>query len=121
MSEGFIHGAFLKRDTLITHAGLSKSMMAYSMTAKEAYDSIEYHFAARNWNHGYFAAVGYSRGGRNPYGGTLWCDFEREFVPTDFPQIVGHTPKYVRMKGNALCIDVGAKDQTTEPFILEVS
>lgn len=121
MSEGFIHGAFLKNNTLITHAGLSKSMMAYAMNAREAYSNISEHFAARNWNHGFFSSVGYARGGMNPVGGTFWCDFDREFVPTKFPQIVGHTPKYVRMKGNALCIDVGAKDQETEPFILEVT
>lgn len=121
MAAGYIYGSILKNRTLITHAGLSKSMMSYNMTVQEAHDNISYHFEARNWNHSFFSAVGYARGGRSPVGGTLWCDFDREFIPTKFPQIVGHTPKYVRMKGNSLCIDVGAKDKETEPFILEVS
>lgn len=121
MDNGLIFGSILKNRTLITHAGISKTMLSYNMTVNEVHNHITEHFEARNWNHGFFSSVGYARGGRNHVGGTLWCDFDREFVPTKFPQIVGHTPKYVRMKGNALCIDVGAKDQETEPFILEVS
>lgn len=107
--------------TLITHAGLSKSMMSVDMDANEAHALIDAHFEGKNWNHGFFSSIGRARGGRNHVGGILWCDFEREMVPTKFPQIVGHTPKYVRQKANVLCIDVGAKDQETEPFILEVS
>lgn len=121
MENGLIHGCLLKNRTLITHAGISKSILSYNMTVTEIAYSINEHFDARNWNHAFFSSVGYARGGRNHVGGSLWCDFDREFIPTKFPQIVGHTPKYVRMKGNALCIDVGAKDQETEPFILEVS
>lgn len=121
MDNGLIHGSILKDRTLITHAGVSKSLLSYNMTVIEVHGNISEHFEARNWNASWFASIGYARGGRNHCGGTLWCDFEREFRNTKFPQIVGHTPKYVRMKGNAICIDVGAKDQETEPFILEVS
>ena len=121
MNADLIGGAVICDGILITHAGLSKSMLSIDMTAKEAFETIDDNFKNRNWNHSFFGSVGYARGGRNFCGGILWCDFEKEFVPTDFPQIVGHTPKYVRLKKNALCIDVGAKDQETEPFILEIS
>lgn len=121
LEYGVIHASVLKNNTLISHAGVSKTMLSYNMKAKEAYENINEHFRARNWNHGWFSSVGYARGGMNPSGGIIWCDFEKEMIPTKFPQIVGHTPKYVRTKGNVLCIDVGAKDQETEPFILEVS
>lgn len=121
LENDFIGPAVLFDQTLISHAGLSKTMMSFAMPVNEVYSHIEGHFKAKNWGHGFFAAIGHARGGRNNSGGILWCDFENEFVPTDFPQIVGHTPKYVRQKGNALCIDVGAKDQETEPFILELS
>ena len=38
-------------------------------------------------------AAGAARGGRAPVGGITWCDWEREFLPTEgIHQIVGHTP-----------------------------
>lgn len=121
MAEDFIGGSIQISEFLITHAGLSKEMLSLEMSVSDIHDSIEYHFEARNWNHGFFASIGYARGGMNRCGGIIWCDFDNEFVPTDFPQICGHTPGFVRMNKNALCIDVGAKDQNTEPFILEIS
>jgi hypothetical protein len=120
-NEGFIGPAVLAGNTLISHAGFSKNMMSVKMGAQEIYETLEKHWENNNFAYSAFSNIGRARGGMSPYGGILWCDFENEFVPTDFPQIVGHTPKYVRTKGNALCIDVGAKDQETEPFILEVS
>lgn len=121
MNEGKILSCALAGNILITHAGLSKSNMSVNMDAKESFDNITEHWNARNFSVGAFTSIGRARGGYNHCGGILWCDFDKEFVPTDFPQIVGHTPRCVRMKGNAICIDVGAKDQETEPFILEVS
>jgi hypothetical protein len=121
LDEDLIGGSVQIENTLITHAGLSRNMLSVQMSASECHDVIEYHFEARNWNHGFFSSIGRHRGGRDNVGGILWCDFDEEFIPTDFPQIVGHTPKYVRMKGNTLCIDVGAKREDTEPFILEIS
>ena len=121
MSDDLIGASYLFDKTLITHAGLSKSMMSVSMTANEAQMHIETQWEGRNFGHGFLSSIGRARGGMNQCGGILWCDFDREFIPTDFPQIMGHTPKYVRMKDNALCIDVGAKDQETEPFILELA
>lgn len=120
LNDDLIGPACLVGNTLITHAGLSKNMMPVELNPKAAFDTIEYHWKERNWGFSYLSGIGRARGGMNSVGGILWCDFEKEFIPTNFPQIVGHTPKYVRMKQNALCIDVGAKDQKTEPFILEV-
>lgn len=120
-NEGFIGAAVLAGQTLISHAGFSKNMMSVEMFALETFNILEEHWDNKDYSYSAFSNIGRARGGMNHSGGILWCDFENEFVPTKFPQIVGHTPKYVRMKGNALCIDVGAKDQETEPFILEVS
>jgi len=121
LDADLIGAAVLHDKTLISHAGLSAQLMSREDNAEYAFARIEDHWNARNWNYSWFNAVGYARGGRHPIGGILWCDFDREFLPTRFPQIVGHTPKYVRQKDNALCIDVGAKDQETEPFILELA
>ncbi len=120
MSADLIHPAIHWDNTLISHAGLSAQLLSREDNAEYAMARIEDHWDSRNFNYSWFSSVGYARGGRASIGGIFWCDFEQEFLPTRFPQIVGHTPKYVRVKGNALCIDVGAKDQTTEPFILEL-
>lgn len=122
MAEDLIGPALLHDEILISHAGVSKHFIAVEEqnNARYQYEMLEDRWNAKQFDFGHFSAVGWARGGRNKVGGILWCDFEQEFVPTKFPQIVGHTPKYVRQKGNALCIDVGAKDQNTEPFILEL-
>lgn len=106
--------------TLVSHAGISAHFtLGKGISVQKVYKRIEEHWNARNWNFSWFSSVGKARGGRNEAGGIFWCDFDNEFIPTDFPQIVGHTPRGVRMKGNALCIDVGAKSGK-KPFILEV-
>jgi hypothetical protein len=91
------------------------------VNAVSCFEAIERNWAARNFGHSWFSSIGFSRGGNSQAGGILWCDFDNEFVPTEFPQICGHTVGGVRMKGNSLCIDVGSKDQDTEPFILSLS
>jgi len=121
MDEDLIGPAVIVGNTLISHSGISRHFLSENDNAEYAFSRIEDHWNAKNWNYSWFSAVGYARFGRNPVGGMIWCDFDQEFFPTRFPQIVGHTPKYVRMKDNALCIDVGAKDQHTEPFILELA
>jgi len=119
--EGFIYPCTLAGNTLISHAGFSKSMMSYKMSAIETHENLMDHWRANDFGFSAFSSIGRARGGMNYCGGILWCDFDDEFVPTKFPQIVGHTPRGVRMKGNALCIDVGAKDpKKDDPFILEV-
>jgi len=121
LKEEKIIGSFLRDKTLITHAGVSRRILSVAMKVEEVHENIKNHFDARNWNSVWFSSVGRARGGRNNCGGILWCDFEEEFMPTSFPQIVGHTPRCVRMKGNSICIDVGGqKEQNKKPFILEV-
>ncbi len=120
LENDFLHPAIHWDKTLISHAGLSAQLLSREDNVEYAMARIEDHWNSRNFNYSWFSSVGWARGGRAKIGGIFWCDFEQEFVPTRFPQIVGHTPKYVRINGNALCIDVGAKDQNTEPFILEL-
>lgn len=120
LNEDLIGAAILHDNTLITHAGLSGLILSANFSAKECFEKIEEIWNNRRFSHSWFSSIGFSRGGISPSGGILWCDFEDEFAPTEFPQICGHTPRGVRMKGNSLCIDVGAKDQDTEPFILSL-
>jgi len=120
-SEGFIFPSVLAGKTLISHAGYSKTMMSVKMDSLEVHNTLLDHWNNGDYSYSAFSNIGRARGGMHHSGGILWCDFDSEFQPTKFPQIVGHTPRGVRMKGNSICIDVGAKDQKSEPFILEVS
>lgn len=43
-------------------------------------------------HHHWFWDRGPGRGGDDPVGGLLWCDWRYEFTGTTFNQIVGHTP-----------------------------
>jgi hypothetical protein len=112
----YMHGA------LISHAGLSKQMLPVDMSMQDAYSTIWREWEDKNYSHSWFSSIGRCRGGRDNCGGIIWCDFHDEFRPTSFPQIVGHSSKggNVKMIGNTVCIDVGAKDLDTKPFILEV-
>lgn len=96
-------------DWLCTHAGLSNSffnayrdededvinfLMRYEQEQKERlYDRSDF------------------RGGRNAYGGILWCDWN-EFEPiTNIKQIFGHTNgRNVRNVNDNYCIDTGGRN-----------
>lgn len=120
MDTDKIHPAVLVDKTLVSHAGLSAHLSLY-LPVEDVFERLDHAWEERNWNHSWFSSIGHTRGGLSPVGGLLWCDFDDEFVPTEFPQIVGHTPSGLCMKGNnALCIDVGAKDQNTQPLILRL-
>lgn len=113
---------------LISHAGLSReygsvfaSILTPDKTASKFSELLNSYWDDKSYSHSMFSNCGRSRMGDADVGGILWCDFDDEFEPQDFPQIVGHTPRGVRMKGNSLCIDVGAKNQNTEPFILQIT
>lgn len=121
MDNDVIGSALIFDKTLITHAGYSAQFCLPDDDANSVFQRLEDHWQNRDFSYSPFFSVGWTRGGRDRIGGIFWCDFEQEFIPTSFPQIMGHTPRCVRQKGNALCIDVGAKDQNTEPFILELS
>lgn len=96
-------------DTLVTHAGVTKSMLNPGDTAESVAMRLEDLWHTENYDHYLFRDCGRVRYGRAKIGGMLWCDFDREFEPTPFPQIVGHTPGVLRTKENAICIDTGAK------------
>lgn len=101
---------FSSNDTLVTHAGVSASHLTPQFqTGLDVFKKIEAEWSAGNYQHHIFSDCGRARYGNAPVGGSLWCDFDQEFEPTPFPQIVGHTPGILRQKGNALCIDTGAK------------
>lgn len=107
---GLLFAARTVNGVLITHAGVHKSKLIWEdEPAEEVADKLNGEWFKGNFKYSLFASVGWSRGGSDKIGGMLWCDFDREFQPTKFPQIVGHTPGGLRMKGNALCIDTGAK------------
>lgn len=87
---------------LLTHAGLTNPLLKEKSNG-ETIDTIEKvskflddHYSRAKFaleaggNHWLFAA-GWTRGGLEKYGGCTWEDFGA-FIPTPFPQIVGHTP-----------------------------
>jgi hypothetical protein len=95
------------KPALISHAGISQKQLnlGTGTTAQEVYSKLEQEWFGKNFSHYLFRDCGRARYGPNEIGGVLWCDFDKEFEPTDFPQIVGHTSGVLRSKGNALCID----------------
>lgn len=82
---------------LISHAGVSQKLLTALDISLEQYLKDEQ-----------FHDIGRSRGGRSPYGGLLWCDWNQDFEPVEHqPQIVGHTRgNIIRQNGNSYCIDV---------------
>ena len=91
---------------LLTHAGVSKTMLEDTDTTLGEYLYNYEHFD-----------IGYSRGGDFPVGGLLWCDWYGEFKPIpDVPQIVGHTEaRYsnddsgILERGNSINVDCNGK------------
>jgi len=119
--EGKIVPALVHGEQLITHAGLSANLCISEIDSADlAFDLLTQAWECGNFSHSWFSAVGRARGGSSACGGVVWCDFEKELQPTAFPQICGHTPRGLRMKGNALCIDAGCKDGETEPLVLRL-
>lgn len=87
---------------MFSHAGLSakllkKQALGAIKTLDETMDWLRTEHpkaraqAENDGNHWMYGA-GWSRGGRETYGGLTWCDFDLDFLATSFPQIVGHTP-----------------------------
>jgi hypothetical protein len=80
---------------LITHAGVSRTLLE-----SRSQNLAEY------LNGGDYLQISRYRGGYQPVGGLLWCDW-REFEPIPgIKQIVGHTSgKTIREKDGNYCID----------------
>lgn len=95
----------INKNLLVTHAGLTKRLWTENnMTIDNMAQTLTEWWPVRrspmHW-------IGYHRGGRNPVGGTFWCDFNQEFdeVP-DLVQVFGHTAgQGIRQQGNSFCID----------------
>jgi hypothetical protein len=115
---GFKWFHWLNDDILLTHAGISNRwLQAFKVStldfkgwlteqAKNASKAI------LEGNPHWFLSVGKSRGGLQPIGGPLWCDWETDFIPIPgYSQILGHTPgSYVRCRSfgtnsSNYCID----------------
>lgn len=112
--------SFLIGETLITHAGISSHHIRSDWKSSEnVHEELTSLWEDGHFGMSIFSDVGRARYGRDECGGILWCDFDNEFVPTEFPQIVGHTPGILRQKGNAMCIDTGAKNEGV-PTVLRV-
>lgn len=66
---------------LVSHAGVSSKYLEANNVSLDDYLKT-----------GEYTEVGYTRGGRNPVGGLLWCDWFTEFEPIQgVPQICGHS------------------------------
>lgn len=105
---------FLVNGHLISHAGVHS---AFWPKNKDKYQSLD--ILKELWNdqlnaflNGEYPSLlsaGKARGGQQPVGGLVWCDWNEEFddgIP--FPQIVGHTAGWEPIKkGRSWCIDCG--------------
>lgn len=92
---------------LISHAGISKTLLEYL--------DIDYDTYLREQN---FNQIGRVRGGTWPCGGLYWCDWNFEFEPLEFPQIVGHTRgRGIRQNCNSYCIDCLEDEDSAVLFI----
>jgi Calcineurin-like phosphoesterase len=94
-------------DWLCTHAGLSNDFYhAYSQGLKINEFLEDYSNDLKLQEKLYDCSL--YRGGRNAFGGIVWCDYD-EFV--DIPnvkQVFGHTKSYeVRKTENHICLDTG--------------
>ena len=91
---------------LLTHAGVSSEMLDDTGTTLGEY----------LYNYGHLD-IGYSRGGKRPTGGLLWCDWYDEFTSIQsVPQIVGHTERRsmndgdgILERGNSFNVDCNGK------------
>jgi hypothetical protein len=56
-------------------------------------------------------SAGEARGGEQPVGGPIWCDWDKEFVDEiPYKQLVGHTAgPEPRQNGRSWCIDTGQR------------
>ena len=105
ITAAFKSHILLAPDFLVTHAGLSKQLWDdQSLDLKSLAQALSYWwldvYSPVHW-------IGRSRGGSNPYGGTFWCDFKREFQPVPgLRQVFGHTRgKGIRQVEESYCID----------------
>lgn len=84
-------GIYLEPDIIVTHSGITRqhwNALFSESTNDTLWDDMRRAMIySKEWHH-----IGRYRGGRNPFGGPQWCDWNDEFVPvTGVRQVVGHT------------------------------
>jgi hypothetical protein len=79
-----------KKPTLITHAGVSRQLWNHLNLEIKSLPQL-LNEASKDLG-SWFYWAGRARGGADPYGGPLWCDWNTEFTPVPgLIQILGHT------------------------------
>jgi predicted phosphodiesterase len=110
---------------LLTHAGLSKKFFDCMPCNHENPDLVEIcKLLHQSWKNKHdILNIGYSRGGRSPYAGIFWCDWNADFKPIHgIKQICGHTPApEIRRIGDNYCIDCLPSTSHRVPMGLSVN
>jgi len=92
-------------DWLCTHAGLSNEFYKAYKNNEESINDFLHRYSTDLELRRRLYDVSPSRGGRNAFGGILWCDYD-EFVDIpDQKQIFGHTHGPLRQTENHICLD----------------
>lgn len=80
-----------------SHAGVVPNHFPYGYGIDDLVtlsEEVWKNFRELHFTHNYLiSGVGYVRGGRDPIGGVLWCDWNNEFYPSEMvgKQVCGHT------------------------------
>ncbi len=92
LAEGDERVIRLGSDIVVSHAGITRSLwdkhqLTLDTVVQRAHEEVQ-RGQASDW----FFAIGRIRGGFEPIGGPLWCDWDNEFEPVPgVRQVVGHT------------------------------
>lgn len=99
-NKNFLKPFIFDEGVLISHAGLTAQLeIAHQITPGNLEEILEKW--VQDYNSPYYQ-IGWYRGGGFKYGGLLWCDFDKEFQPTEISQVFGHTPcKYLKSKSKS--------------------
>lgn len=93
--EPFIFEVIAGKSVLVSHAGLSAHVAEDALSDDEAANLTDLPTLLREWARDVdspYYWIGRDRGGPDPVGGLLWCDWNREFEPIPgLIQVVGHS------------------------------
>lgn len=96
-------------DWLCTHAGLSYEFYeAYAGSGDSVNNFLETYSQDTESRKRLYDVSPY-RGGRDAFGGILWCDYEEFIDIPDTKQIFGHTHGELRQTENHICLDTWLK------------
>ena len=117
--------------TLFTHAGVTREMWeSYRLTFENL--ATKLHEWSLDFSSPYFF-IGNTRGGFDPLGGPLWCDWHDEFEPVPgLTQVIGHTSSFhknawrdgdrignLRLRENNWNIDCLGRGKTFDMLVFE--